>query len=202
MSWMQKLYQTYNEVEKSADLLDLDKETLAPLWHSPQTAHIKIVLSADGDFISAEVLPDKTIVMLPVTEDSEGRTSGYRPHALCDSIQYVAKDLGHIGKEKIQIETTDKKGNKKLKEKTIECATFDLYIKQLDAWCMDMETKNPKVLAIQKYVHKGTVLADLIKAKVVPIDSSGKLLESWKDQGDFKESLACKLVSFVSTPGC
>lgn len=31
MSWMQKLYQTYNEVEKSADLLDLDKETLAPL---------------------------------------------------------------------------------------------------------------------------------------------------------------------------
>jgi hypothetical protein len=34
-------------------------------------------LNADGDFISAEVLPDKTIVMLPVTEDSEGRTSGY-----------------------------------------------------------------------------------------------------------------------------
>jgi len=188
MSWMQKLYQTYNEVEKSADLLDLDKETLAPLWHSPQTAHIKIVLSADGDFISAEVLPDKTIVMLPVTEDSEGRTSGYRPHALCDSIQYVAKDLGYIGKEKIQIETTDKKGNKKLKEKTIECATFDLYIKQLDAWCMDMETKNPKVLAIQKYVHKGTVLADLIKAKVVPIDSSGKLLESWsKKDGDIQD---------------
>ena len=188
MSWMQKLYQTYNEVEKSADLLDLDKETLAPLWHSLQTAHIKIVLSADGDFISAEVLPDKTIVMLPVTEDSEGRTSGYRPHALCDSIQYVAKDLGYIGKEKIQIETTDKKGNKKLKEKTIECATFDLYIKQLDAWCMDMETKNPKVLAIQKYVHKGTVLADLIKAKVVPIDSSGKLLESWsKKDGDIQD---------------
>jgi len=188
MSWMQKLYQTYNEVEKSADLLDLDKETLAPLWHSPQTAHIKIVLSADGDFISAEVLPDKTIVMLPVTEDSEGRTSGYRPHALCDSIQYVAKDLGYIGKEKIQIETTDKKGNKKLKEKTIECATFDLYIKQLDAWCMDMETKNPKVLAIQKYVHKGTVLADLIKAKVVPIDSSGKILESWsKKDGDIQD---------------
>jgi CRISPR-associated protein, csd1 family len=188
MSWMQKLYQTYNEVEKSADLLDLDKETLAPLWHSPQTAHIKIVLNADGDFISAEVLPDKTIVMLPVTEDSEGRTSGYRPHALCDSIQYVAKDLGYIGKEKIQIETTDKKGNKKLKEKTIECATFDLYIKQLDAWCMDMETKNHKVLAIQKYVHKGTVLADLIKAKVVPIDSDGKLLESWsKKDGDIQD---------------
>jgi CRISPR-associated protein, csd1 family len=188
MSWMQKLYQTYNEVEKSADLLDLDKETLAPLWHSPQTAHIKIVLSADGDFISAEVLPDKTIVMLPVTEDSEGRTSGYRPHALCDSIQYVAKDLGYVGKEKIQIKTTDKKGNKKLKEKTIECATFDLYIKQLDTWCMDMETKNPKVLAIQKYVHKGTVLADLIKAKVVPIDSGGKLLESWsKKNGDIQD---------------
>ena len=186
MSWLQKLYQTYNEVEKSADLLDLDKEVLAPLWHSPQTAHIKIVLSGDGDFISAEVLPDKTIVMLPVTEDSEGRTSGYRPHALCDSIQYVAKDLGYIGKEKIQVETIDKKGNKKVKEKTVECATFDLYVKQLDEWCM--VTKNPKVLAIQKYIHKGTVLKDLIKAKVVPADNNGKLLESWsKKDGDIQD---------------
>ena len=32
-------------------------------------------------------------MMLPVTEDSEGRTSGLAPHALADSLQYIAKDL-------------------------------------------------------------------------------------------------------------
>ena len=36
MSWMQKLYRTYNEIEKNPNLSDLEKEKLAPLWHSPQ----------------------------------------------------------------------------------------------------------------------------------------------------------------------
>lgn len=186
MSWMQKLYQTYNEVEKNADLLDLDKETLAPLWHSPQTAHIKIVLSADGNFISAEVLPDKTIVMLPVTEDSEGRTSGLAPHALADSLQYIAKDLALTYTAEIVREVEGKNGKKKIVKEKKEDLIFNLYSEQLDRWCT--YTSSPKVLAIQRYVHKGTILADLIKAKVVPIDSGGKLLESWsKKDGDIQD---------------
>ncbi|WP_107725902.1 type I-C CRISPR-associated protein Cas8c/Csd1 [Neisseria weaveri] len=177
MSWMQKLYRTYNEVEKSADLSDSDKETLAPLWHSPQTAHIKIVLSGDGDFISAEVLPDKTIVMLPVTEDSEGRTSGLAPHALADSLQYIAKDLALTYTAETVREVEGSNGRKKIIKEKKEELIFKLYSDQLDRWCAC--TDNPKILAIQKYIHKGTVLKDLIKAKVVPTDNNGKLLESW-----------------------
>ena len=111
MSWMQKLYRTYNEIEKNANLSNLEKEKLAPLWHSPQTAHIQITLDGDGKFLGARVLNDKPIIMLPVTESSEGRTSGLAPHALADSLQYIAKDLGL---------TYQKKSLQKSKGKTVK----------------------------------------------------------------------------------
>ncbi|OSI12558.1 type I-C CRISPR-associated protein Cas8c/Csd1 [Neisseria canis] len=175
MSWMQKLYRTYEAAEKNPDLLDLDK--LAPLWHSPQTAHIQINLDEAGNFLSAKVLTDKPIVMLPVTESSEGRTSGLAPHALADSLQYIARDLGlTYSKEEIQ-EIEGKNGKKKKVKIKKEDLIFNLYIEQLDKWCLD--TFNPKVLAIQKYLHKGTVLEDLIKEKIIPTDENGNLLDNW-----------------------
>ena len=177
MSWMQKLYRTYNEIEANADLSDLDKAMLAPLWHSPQTAHINITLDGDGNFISARVLSDKPIVMLPVTESSEGRTSGLAPHALADSLQYLAKDLGLTYTAEITREVEGKNGKKKTIKEKKEELIFKLYSDQLDKWCVC--TDNPKILAIQKYVHKGMVLADLIKAKVVPTDEQGHLLDNW-----------------------
>ena len=175
MSWMQKLYRTYEAAEKNPDLLDLDK--LAPLWHSPQTAHIQINLDGEGNFLSAKVLTDKPIVMLPVTESSEGRTSGLAPHALADSLQYIARDLGlTYSKEKVQ-EIEGENGKKKKVKIKKEDLIFNLYIEQLDKWCLD--TFNPKVLAIQKYLHKGTVLGDLIKEKIIPTDENGNLLDNW-----------------------
>lgn len=54
---------------------------------------------------------------------------------------------------------------------------FNLYADQLDKWCVTIDNK--KVLAIQKYVHKGTVLADLVKEKVIPVDDNGELLTNW-----------------------
>ena len=177
MSWMQKLYRTYNEVEENTDLSDSDKVMLAPLWHSPQTAHINITLDGDGNFISARVLSDKPIVMLPVTESSEGRTSGLAPHALADSLQYIAKDLGLTYTAEITQEVEGSNGKKKTVKEKKEELIFKLYSDQLDKWCAF--TENPKILAIQKYVHKGTVLADLIKTKVVPTDDQGNLLDNW-----------------------
>lgn len=177
MSWMQKLYRTYNEVEENTDLSDSDKVMLAPLWHSPQTAHINITLDGDGNFISARVLSDKPIVMLPVTESSEGRTSGLAPHALADSLQYIAKDLGLTYTAEITQEVEGSNGKKKTVKEKKEELIFKLYSDQLDKWCAF--TENAKILAIQKYVHKGTVLADLIKTKVVPTDEQGNLLDNW-----------------------
>ena len=185
MSWMQKLYQTYNEVEKNARLSDSDKEKLAPLWHSPQTAHIQIILDNKGNFQSAKVLEEKPIIMLPVTEASEGRTSGLAPHALSDSLQYIAKDLGlTYTKEDIEAEGANVK-KKKIKQKKEELI-FNLYAKQLADWCAC--TDNAKVLAVQTYIQKGTVLADLIKEKIMPTDSDGQPLDNWNDKQDGKEN--------------
>ena len=177
MSWMQKLYQTYNEIEKNTNLSDLEKEKLAPLWHSPQTAHIQITLGEDGEFLGAKVLTDKPIIMLPVTESSEGRTSGLAPHALADSLQYTAKDLGLIYQKEVITEIEGKNGKKKKTKSKHEDLIFNLYAEQLDKWCAAIDNK--KVLAIQKYVHKGTVLADLIKEKVIPVDDNGEFLTNW-----------------------
>ncbi len=178
MSWMQKLYRTYNEAEKKSDLPDLDK--LAPLWHSPQTAHIQIILDGNGGFISARVLQDKSIVMLPVTEKSEGRTSGLAPHALADSLQYIAKDLKHSYTEKVSVEIEGKNGKKKKREEKKEFFTFDLYFNQLNEWCNC--TDNTKILAVRKYVQKGSVLSDLIREKVIPTDDKGNLLDNWSEK--------------------
>ena len=177
MSWMQKLYRTYNEIEKNPNLSDLEKEKLAPLWHSPQTAHIQITLDGDGKFLGARVLNDKPIIMLPVTESSEGRTSGLAPHALADSLQYIAKDLGLTYQKEVITEIEGKNGKKKKTKSKHEDLIFNLYTEQLDKWCAAIDNK--KVLSIQKYVHKGTVLADLIKEKVIPVDDNGELLTNW-----------------------
>ena len=177
MSWMQKLYQTYNEIEKNPNLSDSEKEKLAPLWYSPQTAHIQITLDGDGNFLGAKVLTDKPIIMLPVTESSEGRTSGLAPHALADSLQYIAKDLGLIYQKEVITEIEGKNGKKKKTKSKHKDLIFNLYAEQLDKWCAAIDNK--KVLAIQKYVHKGTVLADLIKEKVIPVDDNGELLTNW-----------------------
>ena len=177
MSWMQKLYRTYNEIEKNLNLSDSEKEKLAPLWHSPQTAHIQITLDGDGKFLGARVLTDKPIIMLPVTESSEGRTSGLAPHALADSLQYIAKDLGLIYQKEVITEIEGKNGKKKKTKSKHEDLIFNLYAEQLDKWCAAIDNK--KVLAIQKYVHKGTVLADLIKEKVIPVNDNGELLTNW-----------------------
>ena len=177
MSWMQKLYRTYNEIEKNPNLSDWEKEKLAPLWHSPQTAHIQITLGGDGEFLGAKVLTDKPIIMLPVTESSEGRTSGLAPHALADSLQYIAKDLGLTYQKEVITETEGKNGKKKKTKTKQEDLIFNLYADQLDKWCVTIDNK--KVLAIQKYVHKGTVLADLVKEKIIPVDDNGELLTNW-----------------------
>lgn len=98
MSWMQKLYRTYEAVLARSDKLDGDP--LTPIGHTLQNAHIVIVLNGDSEFQTARVMPPKTAIMLPATESSENRTSGEAPHPLADKLQYVAKDYVDFGGEK------------------------------------------------------------------------------------------------------
>lgn len=143
MSWMQKLYQTY----EAGVLLELPLEQqLMPISHTPQNAHINIVLDGAGNFLRAAVLPPKTQIILPATESSASRTSGEAPHGLADKLQYVAQDYAAHG------------GQKK--------PYYESYRQQLENWCQS-QFVHPKVEAIYRYIEKGTLIADLIEHGVV-----------------------------------
>lgn len=161
MSWMQKLYRTYESILEQG--VTDDTEPLTPIGHTIQNAHIVIVIDGQGNFQTARVMPPKTAILLPATESSENRTSGEAPHPLADKIQYVAKDYANYGGEK----------------KTY----FDGYLKQLKAWC-ESPFAHPKVQAVLHYVAKGRVVADLVKAGIFPLDSEGKVLNKWEAEGD------------------
>ena len=161
MSWMQKLYRTYESILEQG--VTDDTEPLTPVGHTIQNAYIVIVIDGQGNFQTARVMPPKTAILLPATESSENRTSGEAPHPLADKIQYVAKDYADYG------------GEKK--------AYFDGYLKQLKAWC-ESPFAHPKVQAVLHYVVKGRVIADLVEAGIFPLDSDGKVLNKWETEGD------------------
>ena len=161
MSWMQKLYQTYESI-LGQGVTD-GTEPLTPVGHTIQNAHIVIVIDGQGNFQTAHVMPPKTAILLPATESSENRTSGEAPHPLADKIQYVTKDYADYG------------GEKK--------AYFEGYLKQLKAWC-ESPFAHPKVQAVLHYVAKGRVVANLVEEGIFLLDSDGKVLNKWGTEGD------------------
>ncbi|WP_321416378.1 type I-C CRISPR-associated protein Cas8c/Csd1 [uncultured Desulfobacter sp.] len=172
MSWMAKLYDTY-ETGMSLDLPDENK--LMPISHTLQNAHINIVIDINGCFKRAAVL-EKTQVVLPATEKSAGRSSGEAPHPLADKLQYIAKDYPEYG------------GRKK--------SYFHGYESQLAEWCSS-EYKNKKAEAILNYIRKGQVIKDLISAHVLHIDESPKLMAYWPDEEDKNPPLIFKVLPAI-----
>lgn len=156
MSWLDKLHHVY-ENAMELDLAAIDKPI--PIGHTIQNAHINIVIDNHGEFKRAEVF-EKTPIVLPATEKSAGRSSGEAPHPLADKLQYVAGDYAKFG------------GLKKNYSES--------YLAQLGKWC-ESKYAHPNVVAVYKYVSKKTVIADLIRHKVVLIGNDGKLLIEWVD---------------------
>lgn len=162
MSWMAKLYQTY-EVGLGLDLLDETK--LMPISHTVQNAHIHIVINGKGNFKRAAVM-ENTQVVLPATEESAGRSGKIPPpHPLVDKIRYVAKDYPAYGGRNTSF--------------------FSEYEKLLSQWCSS-EHNHPKAVAVHKYIKKGQVVADLVDAGVLFVDENNKLLADWPDGPDSK----------------
>ncbi|OPY67671.1 MAG: CRISPR-associated protein (Cas_Csd1) [Syntrophorhabdus sp. PtaU1.Bin002] len=92
MSWIQKLYETYEACTGNESIPDA--EELCPIGYSVQNAHIEVVIDGQGNFRRASLVDSKDAkTLIPVTEKSlTGRTSGIAPHSLCDSLQYCAGD--------------------------------------------------------------------------------------------------------------
>jgi CRISPR-associated protein Csd1 len=155
MSWIQKLYETYENCQSMIGHVASKKEVpLLPICHTTNKAQIEIVIDHKGNFKRARVVTKEDArTIIPSTESSGGRTSGEAAHPLCDKLQYVAKDY------------TDYGGNKD--------SYFMKYQSELEKWC----TSHPKALAVFEYINKGRVIGDLITHKVLITGDDEKLIE-------------------------
>lgn len=177
MSWIQKLYETYNNCQSMIGTGNDDREVpLLPICHTTQKAHVEIVIDGEGNFRRARVIPrDEARTIIPCTEKSGGRTSGEAPHPLCDKLQYVSID--YIGRG----------GSKK--------EYFGSYLSLLEEWC-NSRYSHPKAMAVLKYVRKGNVIGDLINYQVLIAGKDGKLLPAWeKKKGEAVPEIFEVLVS-------
>lgn len=161
MSWIQKLYETYNNCQSVVGTVANENEVpLLPICHTTQKAQIEIVLDHNGNFKRAKVIPkDDARTIIPCTECSGGRTSGEAPHPLSDKLQYIARDYSERG------------GSKR--------PYFDSYLAGLEKWC-NSDFSDLKTVAVLKYVKKGNVLGDLIDHKVLIADENGILIKKWE----------------------
>jgi hypothetical protein len=96
MSWIQKLYETY---DLCVNAPQFEKDPLLPVSHTEQQAHIEIIVDQSGNFQRAAVVARENTVF-PATEDSAGRTNKPVPHPICDKIQYCAADYKEFGGRK------------------------------------------------------------------------------------------------------
>jgi CRISPR-associated protein Csd1 len=154
MSWMAKLYETY-EAGMALDLSDEAK--LMPISHTLQNAHINIVIDGEGNFRRASVI-EKTQIILPATEKSAGRSGkAPPPHPLADKLQYVAKDYPDFGGEN---------------------SFYSEYHALLATWC-ESEFAHPKAQSVLKYIDKGEVIADLVIENILQVDENNRLRKKW-----------------------
>ena len=185
MSWIQKLHETY---ELCAGLPLFSSNPLLPISHTTQQAHIEIVIDGSGNFRRASVVSkeDQT-TLIPCTEESGGR-AGSKPknHPLCDKLQYVAGDYRELGGE-VTV------GFAKEEEEPHRS-----YLKDLEARGASPDG-HLKLAAILTYVRKKHVVHDLVRERLLPLDSQGKLLKKW--DGDKKDVPAIfKVIPAGSSP--
>ena len=170
MSWLMGLYETF---ENNTALLHAPLDPLIPICHTTQQAHIEVVLSGNGEFLRASVVPrEDNTTLIPRTEVSSSR-SGIKPvnHPLCDRLQYLAGDFvdyGGIVTRGYAKEPTE---------------PHLMYLQDLKQWT-DSPYGHPKLTAILRYVERGTLIKDLVDYSILPVDSSGKLLDEWTSQDE------------------
>lgn len=136
MGLLQKAVETYDIMENSSivGVYKNDRPPLAPVSHIVTTAKIQIMLDSDGSFIDArKVDKSEPKIIIPVTEESAGRTRSPVAHPLCEQIGYLS------GKDEKR---------------------FGLYTDQLRAWA-ESEFSHPMLRPILTYVEKRTIIDDL-----------------------------------------
>ena len=190
MSWMQKLYQTYEYVQKQ----DLDDEDLALPFHISKAVHLKVVLDEKAKLVRAERFDGKKQVPIQVTEKSSKRAgSTIASYALHDNLQYIAKTAKRYLTIEYLSRIAEKDSGKKWKEflagsdaekqnfadteKAKYQSCFKFYEKQLSDWAAFSHLQEINI--VLRYIQKGSLIEDLIKKKYFSFEDN--ILLSGKD---------------------
>lgn len=172
MSWMQKLYNTYNQCTAWIGEYPPDgKRPLAPVCHVAINAHIEVTLDEDGNIQNARPITDKRdmITIIPATEDSASKVGSTPvPHPFVEEVRYLASDYVERGGKLLKLDT--KKGTVDKTKK------FHAEYKQLLAdWCIS-EFSHPKACAVLRYIENGDLLRDLAQYGVLRLGVDGNFL--------------------------
>lgn len=147
MGLLQKAVETYDAMAHRAGIVyEGEKEPLAPVFHILTRAQIEITLDQDGRSLSARAVDkEEPKIIIPVTEESAGRTSAPCAHPLCDQLGYAAP--------------CDKKKHK-------------LYVAALSDWA-GSDFSHPMLGPILRYAQGGTILSDLSGAGIIQLTPEG-----------------------------
>ncbi len=184
MSWMNMLYQTYENNKKLAGKSE-GGVTLSVIAHMAANSQLEIIINEKGEFRGAnKVDKEDAKILIPVTEASASRSSGIAPHALSDTLSYIAGDYDqYVEAEKLK---------KSFKNK------YESFINQLKKWD-DSEYSHRKEHAIFLYLQKKTLLKDLIAANLITLDENG-YLDNGKIAGQAYEKVLVRYVVLSDNP--
>ena len=149
LSWTQELYKVY---EQQCGVEHNDGSVLLPVSHSTANTQIEVTLKQDGSFVSARQLTKEEgqNTIIPVTEDSGGRTSGVCAMPLADKLIYLCGDYPqYTGEDNAEY--------------------VRAYLEQLRRW-HDSPYTHPAVDAVYDYISQGTLMKDLIDCHVLTLD--------------------------------
>lgn len=168
MGLLQRAVETYDANRRLIGAYHNGCDPLAPIGHVLTSANIEITLDARGSFLAArKVEKGEPKILIPVTEESGGRTSGLVAHPLCEQLKYVAR--------------TNPKAH-------------ELYLQELQKW-LHSDAPHPFLAVVYAYVAGGTVLDDLVHVGVLApekrTDYDEKLLICWRVLGFDGEEPAC-----------
>lgn len=182
MSWLQRLYQTYEQACQDEEVQNQDAHRLMPYYHVNQNVQIIVTINDKGDFVSAEICRDDSgkvkskYLVIPATNDSATRSGQIPPpHPLSDKVQYLAGDYfeGYAVDSKRDFHQT--------------------YLELLSNW-VNSEYTHPKAQAVLSYVQKGNLVKDLLAANVLIADPDDANKLAYPEQaGDYPDSILSAL---------
>lgn len=129
-------------------LCSLFSERDIPLFHAEVSTDIEIKLDGEGNFLGASRKICRALI--PVTERSYSRTSGFVPHPLSDVLGCIAGDFSMYA------------GSTRLTR------AHRQYREYLEKWALS-EYSTDSLRAVSHYISRGTMFGDLNRTGVASV---------------------------------